>query len=71
MSILYHKEGDVLLFRLHDDGISDHTEVHSELPDVLLDFNENGDLIAIEILSASQYFDSETLDKLSESTPTE
>lgn len=50
MKIKYDKELDILYIRFNDDKIA---ESDSEKPGVVLDFDNKGGIVAIEILNAS------------------
>jgi uncharacterized protein YuzE len=52
------QSGDALYFRLDDDDIIESEEVE---PGIILDFDENGRVIGIEILSLSTRFAPEKL----------
>jgi uncharacterized protein YuzE len=58
MKIKIDKESDALYFRLDDDDIIESEEVE---PGIILDFDENGRVIGIEILSLSTRFAPEKL----------
>lgn len=58
MKIKIDKESDALYFRLDDDDIVASEEVQ---PGIILDFDENGRVIGIEILSLSSRFPPEKL----------
>ena len=58
MKIKIDTESDALYFRLDDDEIMESEEVQ---PGVILDFDENGRVIGIEILSLSTRFAPEKL----------
>jgi uncharacterized protein YuzE len=58
MKIKIDKESDALYFRLDDDDIIESEEVE---PGIILDFDENGRVIGIEILSLSSRFAPEKL----------
>jgi len=51
MKIKYDKELDILYIRFTDEKIS---ESDSEKPGVVLDFDNQGGIVAIEILNASR-----------------
>ena len=50
MKLKVDKENDVLYFRLDESSILESEEVQ---PGVILDFNENGKVVGIEILNLS------------------
>ena len=54
MKIKYDKEADVLYIRLSSREVS---ESDQEKPGVILDYAENGEIVGIEILMASQKVD--------------
>lgn len=58
MKVKIDKESDALYFRLDDDEIVESEEVQ---PGIILDFDENGRMIGIEILSLSSRFAAEKL----------
>ena len=58
MKIKIDKESDALYFRLDDTDIVDSEEVQ---PGIILDFDENGRVIGIEILALSTRFAPEKL----------
>ena len=58
MKLKIDKESDALYFRLDDDEIVESEEVQ---PGVILDFDKNGRMIGIEILSLSARFSPEKL----------
>ncbi len=58
MKIKIDKESDALYFRLDDDEIIESEEVQ---PGVILDFDKNGRVIGLEILSLSTRFPAENL----------
>ena len=58
MKIKIDTESDALYFRLDDDEIMESEEVQ---PGVILDFDENGRVIGIELLSLSTRFAPEKL----------
>ncbi|MBE2223942.1 MAG: DUF2283 domain-containing protein [Anaerolineae bacterium] len=58
MKVKIDKECDALYFRLDDDDIVDSEEVQ---PGIILDFDENGRVVGIEILSLSTRFSPEKL----------
>lgn len=51
MKLKIDKESDALYFRLDDDDIVESEEVQ---PGIILDFDENGRVIGIEILALSR-----------------
>ena len=58
MKLKIDKESDALYFRLDDVEIIESEEVQ---PGIILDFDENGRVIGIEILSLSKRFSPEDL----------
>lgn len=58
MRITYDEEVDVLYIRLKETPYHESDEIREGL---ILDYNERGDLIGIEILDASEYLSSEEL----------
>lgn len=58
MKLKIDKESDTLYFRLDDDDIVESEEVQ---PGIILDFDESGRVIGIEILSLSTRFAPEKL----------
>jgi uncharacterized protein YuzE len=58
MKIRIDRESDALYFRLDDDEIVESQEVQ---PGIILDFDENGRVVGIEILSLSTRFAPEQL----------
>ena len=58
MKLKIDKESDALYFRLDDDEVVESEEVQ---PGIILDFDENGRVIGIEILSLSTRFSPEKL----------
>ncbi len=61
MRLKIDKESDALYFRLDEDAIVESEEVQ---PGVILDFNQKGQVVGIEILSLSSRVDVEKLRKL-------
>ena len=51
MKIEYSKEADALYMKFNDKEIADTDEISE---DMILDYDENGNVIAIEILNASK-----------------
>ena len=51
MRIRYSKEADALYIRLSEDEINDTDEINE---DIVLDYNQKGVVVGIEILSASE-----------------
>lgn len=51
MKIKYDKELDILYIRFNDEKVQ---ESDSEKPGMVLDFDANGGIVAIEILNASR-----------------
>jgi uncharacterized protein YuzE len=58
MKIRIDRESDALYFRLDDDEIVESQEVQ---PGIILDFDKNGRVVGIEILSLSTRFAPEQL----------
>ncbi|OGO29573.1 MAG: hypothetical protein A2Z16_07050 [Chloroflexi bacterium RBG_16_54_18] len=58
MRLKIDRENDVLYFRLDETNISESEEVQ---PGVILDFNENGQVVGIEILDLSKRTEPDTL----------
>lgn len=58
MKLKIDKESDALYFRLDDDEIIESEEVQ---PGIILDFDKNGRVVGIEILSLSTRFSPEKL----------
>lgn len=58
MKLKIDKESDALYFRLDDDDIMESEEVQ---PGIILDYDETGRVIGIEILSLSTRFAPEKL----------
>ena len=58
MKLKIDKESDALYFRLDDDEIVESEEVQ---PGIILDFDESGRVVGIEILSLSTRFAPEKL----------
>jgi uncharacterized protein YuzE len=54
MRIKYDKEADVLYIRFNSDPIS---ESDQEKPGIIIDYNENGQIVGIEVLKASSKVD--------------
>jgi uncharacterized protein YuzE len=54
MRIKYDKEADVLYIRFNSDVIS---ESDQEKPGIIIDYNENGQIVGIEVLKASSKVD--------------
>lgn len=54
MKIHYSHEVDALYIRFNQDVITDTDEIS---PEIIMDYNENGDIVGIEILSASSKAD--------------
>lgn len=54
MKITYHSEVDILRIILSDVAIEDSDE---EKPGVILDYDEDGNIIGLEILDASKRID--------------
>jgi uncharacterized protein YuzE len=54
MKIKYDKEADVLYIRFNSDPIS---ESDQEKPGIIIDYNENGQIVGIEVLKASSKVD--------------
>lgn len=61
MKLKIDKESDALYFRLDDDEIVESEEVQ---PGIILDFDKDGRVIGIEILSLSTRFAPENLRKV-------
>ena len=51
MKIEYSKEADALYMKFNDKEITDTDEISE---DMILDYDENGNVIAVEILNASK-----------------
>ena len=49
--VKYDRVGDVLYIKLRDDKIADSDEV---VPGVIVDYNEKGDIVGIEVLRFSK-----------------
>jgi uncharacterized protein YuzE len=58
MRLKVDRESDALYFRLDETAIVDSEEVQ---PGVILDFNENGQVVGVEILGLSQRIEPEKL----------
>ena len=54
MKIKYDKESDVLYIRFNYEPIS---ESDQEKPGIIIDYNENGQIVGIEVLKASSKVD--------------
>ena len=54
MKIRYDKETDILLIQLANKPIE---ESDQEKKGIILDYDENGEIVAIEVLNASQKMD--------------
>ena len=61
MKLIIDRESDALYFRLDEDAIVESEEVQ---PGVILDFNQKGQVVGIEILSLSSRVDVDKLRKL-------
>ncbi len=53
MKVKYYKDADVLYIKLNDLPIKESDE---DKPGIILDYAENGAIVAIEILNASKKF---------------
>ena len=51
MKIKYDKEVDVMYIRFSDDMVAESDE---QKPGIIIDYNEKGEIVAIEILNASK-----------------
>ncbi len=51
MKIKYDKEADVMYIRFSDDAVAESDE---QKPGIIIDYNTKGEIVAIEILNASQ-----------------
>ncbi|MCD6552203.1 DUF2283 domain-containing protein [Thermotoga sp.] len=72
MKIRYSKEADALYIRFNDREIDSSDEI---LEDVIVDFDKDGNIVAIEILSASEKADIKEIliqafDRVQVETPT-
>jgi len=55
MKIKYDKEVDVMYIRFSDDNIKESNE---EKPGIIIDYNDEGSIVAIEVLNASTKMES-------------
>lgn len=55
MKVIYKKEVDVLLIQISEGKV---VESEESKPGIILDYDENGNVLRIEILNASKHSDS-------------
>jgi len=55
MKVKYNKEADVLYFELSQQAVRESDE---DKPGIIMDYDEEGNIVGIEILNASKRFDS-------------
>ncbi len=54
MKVIYKKEVDVLLIQISEGNVAESEE---SKPGIILDYDENGNVLRIEILNASKHSD--------------
>ena len=54
MKVIYKKEVDVLLIQISEGNVAESEE---SKPGIILDYDENGNVLLIEILNASKHSD--------------
>ncbi len=53
MKVKYDKENDILTIRFSDDQVMESDE---DKPGIIIDYNESGSIVGIEVLHASKQF---------------